>query len=209
MSLHDVPQLDQERELPKIIVETYSSIGRDSLRARPQKPQFQGKISKENAKQQPEGNKKRWEKIQQTPKKERGESPPTETPQNRYNLRNRDNLKTPDRYQFTDTRQSRPFQDSSEKTNERGVRSERRTEYVKQRQESQRSSEVSVKKEEKPIQQKQQFKKKKVAAVSVRHATQEESSLEEQDMGTSTARQRGRGHNSSPESSRASGGESN
>ncbi|KAJ1165371.1 hypothetical protein NDU88_005799, partial [Pleurodeles waltl] len=79
----------------------------------------------------------------------------------------------------------------------RGGRSERRTEYVKPRQESQRSSEVSVKKEEKPVQQKQQFKKKKVATVSVRHATQEEGSLEEQELGSSTARQRGRGHNSS------------
>ncbi|KAJ1117676.1 hypothetical protein NDU88_005873, partial [Pleurodeles waltl] len=95
--------------------------------------------------------------------------------------------------------------DSSEKRNERCGRSERRTEYMKPRQESQRSTEVSVKKEEKPIQQKQQFKKKKVAAASVRHATQEESSLEEQDMGVSTVRQRGRGHDSSPESSRASG----
>ncbi|KAJ1088387.1 hypothetical protein NDU88_001544 [Pleurodeles waltl] len=99
MRLRDVPQLDQERELPKIIAETYSSIGRDSLGARPQKPQFQGKICKDIAKQQPEGNKKRWEKKQQTPKKERRESPHMETPQNRYNLRNRDNLKTPDRYQ--------------------------------------------------------------------------------------------------------------
>ncbi|KAJ1159637.1 hypothetical protein NDU88_000143 [Pleurodeles waltl] len=209
MRLRDVPQQDQERELPKIIAETYSSIGRDSLGARPQKPQFQGQICKENAKQQPEGNKKRWEKKQQTPKKERGESPRTETPQNRYNLRNRDNIKTPDRYQYTDTPQSCSFQDSLEKRNERGGRSERRTEYVKPRQESQRSSEVSVKKEEKLIQQKQQFEKKTVAAVSVRHATQEESFLEEQDMGTSIARQRGRGHNSSPESSRVSGGERN
>ncbi|KAJ1168868.1 hypothetical protein NDU88_000780 [Pleurodeles waltl] len=75
MRLRDVPQLDQERELPKIIAETYSSIGRDSLGARPQKPQFQGKVSKENTKHQPEGNKKRWEKKEQTPKKERGESP--------------------------------------------------------------------------------------------------------------------------------------
>ncbi|KAJ1091602.1 hypothetical protein NDU88_004721 [Pleurodeles waltl] len=210
MRLRDVPQVDQERELPRIIVETYSSIGRDSLGARLQKPQFQGKGSKDATKQQqPEGTKKSWEKKQQTPKKERGESPRPETPQTRYNLRNRDNLKTPDRYQYTDTRQSRSFQDSSEKRNERGGRSERRTEYEKPRPESQRSSEVSVKKEENPTQQKQQFKKKKVAAVSVRHATQEESSLEEQDMGTSTVRQRSRGHNSSPESSRASGGESN
>ncbi|KAJ1191107.1 hypothetical protein NDU88_000423 [Pleurodeles waltl] len=75
MRLRDVPQLDQEQELHKIIAETYSSIGRDSLRARPQKPHFQGKISKDNTKQEPEGNKKRWEKKQQTPKKERGESP--------------------------------------------------------------------------------------------------------------------------------------
>ncbi|KAJ1172156.1 hypothetical protein NDU88_004006 [Pleurodeles waltl] len=208
MRLRDVPQQDQEREVPKIIAETYSSIGRDSLGARPQKTPFQGKINKDNTKQQPEDNKKPWEKKQQTPKKERGESPRTETPQNRYNLRNRDNIKTPDRYQYTDTRQSRSFQDSAEKRNERGGPSERRIEYVKPRQESQRSSEVSVKKEEKPIQQKQQFKKKKVAAVSVRHATQEEGSLEEQDMSSSTARQRGRGHNSSPESSRASGGKS-
>ncbi|KAJ1214187.1 hypothetical protein NDU88_001813 [Pleurodeles waltl] len=209
MLLRDVPQQDQERELPKIIAETYSSIGRDSLGARPQKPQFLGKINKDNAKQQPEGNKTRWEKKQQTAKKERGESPRTETPQTRYDLRNRDNIKTPDRYQYTDTHQSCSFQDSSEKRNERGGRSEQRTEYVKPRQESHRSSEVSVKKEEKPIQQKQQFKKKKVAAVSVRHATQEEGSLEEEDMGTSTARQCSRGQNSSPESSRASGGESN
>ncbi|KAJ1165533.1 hypothetical protein NDU88_005959 [Pleurodeles waltl] len=83
MRLRDVPQQDQEWEQPKIIAETYSSIGRDSLGARPQKPQFQGKINKENAKQQPEGNKKRWEKKQQTTKKERGESPRTETQQNR------------------------------------------------------------------------------------------------------------------------------
>ncbi|KAJ1216668.1 hypothetical protein NDU88_004269 [Pleurodeles waltl] len=210
MRLRDVPQGNQERELPRIIAETYSSIGRDSLGARPQKPQLQGKNSKDTTKQQqPEGTKKRWEKKQQTPKKDRGQSPQPETPQNRYNLRNRDNLKTPERYQYTDTRQSRSFQDSSEKRNERGGRSERRTEYVKPRQESHRSTEVSVKQEEKPIQQKQQFKKKKVAAVSIRHATQEESSLEEQYMGVGTVRQRGRGHNSSPESSRASGGESN
>ncbi|KAJ1191472.1 hypothetical protein NDU88_000788 [Pleurodeles waltl] len=209
MRLRDVPQQDQERELPKIIAETYSSIGRDSLGARPQKPQFQGKINKDNTKQQPEGNKKRWDKNQQKPKKEMGESPRMETPQNRYNHRNRENIKMPDRYQYTDTHQSRSFQDSSEKRNERDGRSERRTEYVKPRQESQRFSEVSVKKEEKPVQQKQQFKKKKVAAVSVRHATQEEGPLEEQELGSSTARQRGRGHNSSPESSRASGGESN
>ncbi|KAJ1130792.1 hypothetical protein NDU88_009139 [Pleurodeles waltl] len=50
MRLRDVRQLDQERELPKIIAETYSSIGRDSLGARSQKPQFQGKISKDNTK---------------------------------------------------------------------------------------------------------------------------------------------------------------
>ncbi|KAJ1129582.1 hypothetical protein NDU88_007949 [Pleurodeles waltl] len=126
-----------------------------------------------------------------------------ETPQNRYNI------KTPGRYQYTDTHQSRSFHDSSEKRNERDGRSERRTEYVKPRQESQRSSEVSVKKEEKPVQQKQQFKKKKVAAVSVRHATQVEGPLEEQELGSTIARQRGRGHNRLPESSRASGGESN
>ncbi|KAJ1169906.1 hypothetical protein NDU88_001794 [Pleurodeles waltl] len=210
MRLRDVPQINQERELPSIIAETYSSIARDSLGARPQKPQLQGKNSKDTTtQQQPEGTKKRWEKKQQTPKKDRGQSLQPETPQNRYNLRNRNNLKTPDRYQYTDTRQSRSFQDSSEKRSETGGRSEWRTEYVKPRQESQRSTEVSVKKEEKPIQQKQQFKKKKVAAVSVRHATQEESSLEEQDLGVSTVRQRGRGHNSSPESYRTSGGESN
>ncbi|KAJ1154554.1 hypothetical protein NDU88_007303 [Pleurodeles waltl] len=198
------------RDVPRIIAETYSSIGRDNLGARPQKPQLQGKNNKDNAKQQqPEGTKKRWEKKQQTPKKDGGQSPQPETPQNRYNLRNRDHLKTPDRYQYTDTCQSRSFQDSSEKRSERGGWSERRTEYVKPRQDSQRSAEVSVKQEEKPLQQKQQFKKKKVAAVLVRHAAQEESSLDEQDMGVSTVRQRGRGHNSSPESSRASGGESN
>ncbi|KAJ1214672.1 hypothetical protein NDU88_002290 [Pleurodeles waltl] len=33
MHLRDVPQLDQEWELPKLIAETYSSIGRDSLGA--------------------------------------------------------------------------------------------------------------------------------------------------------------------------------
>ncbi|KAJ1196160.1 hypothetical protein NDU88_000033 [Pleurodeles waltl] len=42
MRLWDIPQIDQERE-------TYSSIGRDSLGARPQKPQLQGKNSKDNA----------------------------------------------------------------------------------------------------------------------------------------------------------------
>ncbi|KAJ1157183.1 hypothetical protein NDU88_009898 [Pleurodeles waltl] len=210
MHLRDVPQGNQKWELPRIIAGTYSSIGRDSLGARPQKPQLQGKNSKDTTKQQqPEGTKKRWEKKQQTPKKDRVQSPQPETPQNRYDLRNRDNLKTPDRYQYTDTRQSCYFQESLEKRIERGGRSEWRTEYVKPRQESLRSTEVSVKQEEKPIQQKQQFKKKKVAAVSIRHATQEESSLEEQDMGVGTVRQRGRGHNSSPESSRASGGESN
>ncbi|KAJ1210982.1 hypothetical protein NDU88_006344 [Pleurodeles waltl] len=62
MRLRDVPQQDQERELPKIMAETYSSIGRDSLGARPQKPKFQGRINKDNTKQQPEGNKKCWEK---------------------------------------------------------------------------------------------------------------------------------------------------
>ncbi|KAJ1216523.1 hypothetical protein NDU88_004124, partial [Pleurodeles waltl] len=47
MRLHDVPQKDQERELPKIIAETYSSIGRYSLGARPTKSQFQGKSNKD------------------------------------------------------------------------------------------------------------------------------------------------------------------
>ncbi|KAJ1130739.1 hypothetical protein NDU88_009087 [Pleurodeles waltl] len=155
MCLRDVPLLNQERELPRIIAETYSIIGRDSLGARPQKPQLQGKNNKDNAKQQqPEGSKKRWEKKQQTPKKDGGQSPQPETPQNKYNLRNRDTLKTPDRYQYTDTRQSRSFQDSSEKRSERGGRSERRTEYVKPRQDSQRSAEVSIKQEEKTLQQK-------------------------------------------------------
>ncbi|KAJ1169430.1 hypothetical protein NDU88_001323 [Pleurodeles waltl] len=209
MWLRDVPQQDQERELPKVIAETYSSIGQDSLGARPQKPKFQGKSNEDNSKQQPEGNKKHWDKKQQTPKKEKGESLRTETPENRYNLRNRDNIKTPDRYQYTDTRQSRSFQDSSEKRNERGGRSERRTDFVKPRHESKCSLEVSVKKEVKPAQQKQPFKKKKVSAVAVRHATLEEGPLEKQELGSSIARQRGRGHNSSPESSRASGGESN
>ncbi|KAJ1211518.1 hypothetical protein NDU88_006876, partial [Pleurodeles waltl] len=51
--------------------------------------------------------------------------------------------------------------DSLEKRTERGGRSERRTEYVKPTQESQRSTEVSVKKEENLPQQKPQFKKKK------------------------------------------------
>ncbi|KAJ1125708.1 hypothetical protein NDU88_004131 [Pleurodeles waltl] len=96
MRLRDVPQINQERELPRIIAETYSSIGRDSLGARPQKPQLQGKNNKDNAKQQqPEGSKKPWEKKQQTPKKDGGQSPQPETPQNKYNLRNRDTLKTP------------------------------------------------------------------------------------------------------------------
>ncbi|KAJ1179958.1 hypothetical protein NDU88_005186 [Pleurodeles waltl] len=99
--------------------------------------------------------------------------------------------------------------DSSEKRSERGGRLEHRTEYVEPRHESQRSTEVSAKKEEKPPQQKPQFKKKKVAAVAVRHATQEEGSLEEQGVGTSATRQCSRGHNSLPESSRASRQESN
>ncbi|KAJ1091375.1 hypothetical protein NDU88_004502 [Pleurodeles waltl] len=118
MQLCDVPQQDQERERPKIITETYSSIGRDSLRARPQKPPFQGKSNKDTPKQTTENNKKRWDKKQQTPKKERGKSLRTVTPQNR------DNIKTPDRYQYSDKRQSRSFQDSLEKRNERGGRSE-------------------------------------------------------------------------------------
>ncbi|KAJ1161512.1 hypothetical protein NDU88_001997 [Pleurodeles waltl] len=84
--LRDAPQQDQELELPKIIAETYSSIGRDSLGGRPQKLQIQGKITKDSTKQQPEGTKKRWEKKQQTPKKERGESPRTETPQTRTQM---------------------------------------------------------------------------------------------------------------------------
>ncbi|KAJ1109654.1 hypothetical protein NDU88_007014 [Pleurodeles waltl] len=78
MQLWDGPPQDQEHELPKIIAETYSSIGRDSLGARPTKSQFQ------------------------------------------------------------------------EKRSERGGCSERRTEYMKPRHESQGSTEVSVKKEEKP-----------------------------------------------------------
>ncbi|KAJ1149479.1 hypothetical protein NDU88_002286 [Pleurodeles waltl] len=45
MRLRVVPQQDQERELPNIIAETYSSIGRDSLRARPTKPQFQAQLA--------------------------------------------------------------------------------------------------------------------------------------------------------------------
>ncbi|XP_069098230.1 interleukin-20-like [Pleurodeles waltl] len=56
MPLRDVPQQDQERELPKIIAETYSSIGRDSLGDRPSKPQFQGTSNKDVPKQAPEGD---------------------------------------------------------------------------------------------------------------------------------------------------------
>ncbi|KAJ1144101.1 hypothetical protein NDU88_010403 [Pleurodeles waltl] len=41
MRLRDIPPQDQECELPKIIAETYSSIGQDSLGTRPTKPQFQ------------------------------------------------------------------------------------------------------------------------------------------------------------------------
>ncbi|KAJ1218557.1 hypothetical protein NDU88_006135 [Pleurodeles waltl] len=67
----------------------------------------------------------------------------------------------PDRYKYTDTRQSRSFQDSPDKPSERGERSEQSTEYMKLRKISQRSSEVSVKKEDKRPQQKKQFKKKK------------------------------------------------
>ncbi|KAJ1151887.1 hypothetical protein NDU88_004666 [Pleurodeles waltl] len=207
MRLWDVPPQDQEHKLPKIIAEIYSSIGQESLGARPTKPQFQGKSNKDSTKQAAEGTKKRWDKKQQTFKKERGESLHPETPQNRYDLRNGDNIKALERYQYIDTHQSHSFQES-EKRSEIGGQSERTTEYVKLRQESQRSTEVSVKKEDKLPQQKTQVKKKKVAVVAVQHSTQEEGSLEEQGVGTSAIRQHGRGHNSSPESSRASGGES-
>ncbi|KAJ1155301.1 hypothetical protein NDU88_008032 [Pleurodeles waltl] len=76
------------------------------------------------------------------------------------------------------------IQDSPEK---HSLRSEQRTEYVKPKKDSQHSSEVSVKEEEKLLQQKPQFKKKKVAAVNIRHATQEEGFTEEQEVGTGTA----------------------
>ncbi|KAJ1129747.1 hypothetical protein NDU88_008113 [Pleurodeles waltl] len=61
MHLMDVPVQDQEHELPKIIAETYSSIGRDSLGARPIKQQLQGRSYKDSAKQAPEGSKKTLE----------------------------------------------------------------------------------------------------------------------------------------------------
>ncbi|KAJ1177090.1 hypothetical protein NDU88_002352 [Pleurodeles waltl] len=78
MLLRDVPQEDQERVRPKIIAEAYSSIGRDSLGARPTKPQLQGKSNKDFTKQAPEGNNKRWDKKQQTPIKKREENLPTQ-----------------------------------------------------------------------------------------------------------------------------------
>ncbi|KAJ1117826.1 hypothetical protein NDU88_006022 [Pleurodeles waltl] len=64
---------------------------------------------------------------------------------------------------------------------ERGGRSEQQTEYVKPRKDSQRSSDVSVKKEEKLPQQNPSSQRKKGTARAIRHATQEEGFTEEQE----------------------------
>ncbi|KAJ1105283.1 hypothetical protein NDU88_002691 [Pleurodeles waltl] len=180
-SLRETPHLEQERQLPKIISETYTSTGRDSLGAKPKRLELQGTTLKEGTKQAEEDSKKRWEKQKEFKdrRNRRADSPHPKNSKMRYNLRNRENIKTPDRY--TDSRPARSFQDAPDRRSERGGRPDRRPEYVKQKKVSPQST---IKKEEKTPQQKPKFKKKKVAALTAKNASTLENTVDEQDVGS-------------------------
>ncbi|KAJ1203799.1 hypothetical protein NDU88_007580 [Pleurodeles waltl] len=197
---------EQERQLPKIISDTHTSIGRDRLGAKPKKLEIQGTTHKEGTKQAQEGPKKCRDKQKdfKDRRNKRADSPHPENSERRYNLRNRENIKTPDRY--NDSLRSRSFQDAPDRHSERGGHQDRRPEYVKQKKDSLQST---VKKEKKTPQQKPQFKKKKVAALTAKNASILENTVEEQDVDSDSVRQRSRGHNMSPESERSSGCNSN
>ncbi|KAJ1088874.1 hypothetical protein NDU88_002028 [Pleurodeles waltl] len=90
--------------------------------------------------------------------------------------------------------------DAPDRRSERGGHPDRRPEYVKQKKDLPQST---IKKEEKTPQP--QFKKKKVAALSAKNVSTLENTVEEQDVGSDTVRQRSRGHNMLPESERSSG----
>ncbi|KAJ1163284.1 hypothetical protein NDU88_003745 [Pleurodeles waltl] len=119
--LRKTPHQEEERQLPKIISDTYTSIGRDSLEAKPKKLELQGTAHKEDTKQAQEGAKKRWDKQKDFKERrnKRADSPHPENSERRCNLRNRENIKTPDRY--TDSRPSRSFQDAPDRRSERGA----------------------------------------------------------------------------------------
>ncbi|KAJ1189733.1 hypothetical protein NDU88_006475 [Pleurodeles waltl] len=204
--LRETPNLEQERQLPKIISDTYTSIGRDSLGAKPKKLKLQCNSHKEGTKQAKEGSKKRWDKQKDLKAKrnKRADSPHPEYSERRYNLRNRENIRTPDRY--IDSRPSRSFRDTPDRRSERGGHQDRRLEYVKEKKDSPQSTR---KKEEKTPQQKPQFKKKKVAALRVKNGSSIENAIEEQEVGSDSVRQHGRGHDMSPESEKSSGCGSN
>ncbi|KAJ1183123.1 hypothetical protein NDU88_008293 [Pleurodeles waltl] len=199
--LRETPNMEQERQLPKIISDTYTSIGRDSLGAKPKKLELPSTTHKEGTKQAQEGSKKRWDKEKDLKdrRNKRADSPHPEYSERRYHLRNREDIRTPDRY--TDSRPSRSFQDAPDKRSERGGRQDRRPEYVKEKKDSPQST---IKKEEKTPQQKPQFKKKKVAALTVKNASGIENTVEEQEVGRDSVGQCGRGHDMSPESERSS-----
>ncbi|KAJ1089477.1 hypothetical protein NDU88_002628 [Pleurodeles waltl] len=203
--LWETPHQEQERQLPKIISATYTSIGQDSLGAKPKKLELQGTAHKEGTKQAQKGSKKHWDKQKDFKERrnKRADSPHPENFKRRYNLRNRENIKTPDRY--TDSRPSRSFQDAPDRRSGRGGGQDRRPEYVKEKKDSQQST---IKKEEKTPQQKPQFKKKKVAALTAKNASILENT-EEQDVGSDFVRQCSRGHNMPPEFERSSGYDSN
>ncbi|KAJ1143305.1 hypothetical protein NDU88_009615 [Pleurodeles waltl] len=202
----ECPHQEQERQLPKIISGTYTSIGRDSLGAKPKKLELQGTTHKEGTKKAQEGSMKRWDKQKDLKegRNKRADSPHSENSERRYNLRNRENIKTPDR--FTDSRISRSFQDAPDRRSERGGRQDRRPEYVKEKKDQQQTT---IKKEEKTPQQKPQFKKKKVTTLTATNASILENTVEEQVVGSDSVRQRSRGHDMSPESERSSGCDSN
>ncbi|KAJ1156256.1 hypothetical protein NDU88_008980 [Pleurodeles waltl] len=138
--LRETPHLEQETQLPKIISDNYASIGRNSLGAKPKKLEVQSTAPKEGTKQTQEGSKKCWEKPRQFKdrQKQRADSPHLENSVRRYTLRNSENIRTPDRY--TDSRPSRSFQDAPDRRSERGVRPDRRPEYVKQKKDLKQST---------------------------------------------------------------------
>ncbi|KAJ1190735.1 hypothetical protein NDU88_000057, partial [Pleurodeles waltl] len=90
--------------------------------------------------------------------------------------------------------------DLSDKKSEREGWLERRAEeYVEPKKDSQRSSDVIVKKHEKLPQQTPQLKTKVVAGISAKHGAHIENGTAEQDLASDFARQCDRSHNSSSE----------
>ncbi|XP_078533553.1 uncharacterized protein LOC144819605 [Lissotriton helveticus] len=181
---------DQPAEIARIIEKSYEELVRDSLGGIPSWEGNKQSYPKEKRFQTRGRSPRRRERSPDQGRK----SPQREPSVKKYNLRNRDNIKKPDRYQDNDTRPSQSFQTSSQKSERRG-RSEHREEHVK-----------SKDKEPAHPNKKLQFPKKKVASIKViNNAENTEDTTEKRRMGSDNARQRSRSEHSSQSPYESSG----